>query len=184
MWARPRKLRNDHFVCNIEAKMDFYVKNRKNMQFSWNFLQNMLENGHSNLQTKLWVHITSNILKIIHFKNHGIAPTPPPPDLPTLKAYPTPVVGGRFGFFFAKMNGKDGAILPLGCAILITRAKILRGVVATPLGELGLIFSIVLCRKCSLPWSLRSLRGYCTPDQFFFLLFVHFSQKLQHIGSK
>ena len=30
-----------------------------------------------------------------------------PPDLPTLKAYPTPGVGGRFGFFFAKMKGKD-----------------------------------------------------------------------------
>ena len=31
-----------------------------------------------------------------------------------------------------------GAILPLGCAILSTRAKTVRGVVATPLGELGL----------------------------------------------
>ena len=28
-----------------------------------------------------------------------------PPDLPTLKSYPTPGVGGRFGF--AKMKGKD-----------------------------------------------------------------------------
>ena len=41
----------------------------------------------------------------IQFKNHGIAPTPP--DLPTLKAYPTPGVGGRFGIFFAKMKEKD-----------------------------------------------------------------------------
>ena len=65
----------------------------------------MLENGDSNLQTKfgVGVHITSNIFKIIQFKNHGIAPTPPPhlptlkaPDLATLKAYPTPRVGGRF----------------------------------------------------------------------------------------
>ena len=30
-----------------------------------------------------------------------------PPDLPTLKAYPTPGVGGRFENFFAKMKGKD-----------------------------------------------------------------------------
>ena len=59
-------------------------------------MQNMLENGDSNLQTKFGVrvHITSNSFKIIQFKNHGIAPTPP--DLPTLKAYPTPEVGGRF----------------------------------------------------------------------------------------
>ena len=39
-------------------------------------LQNMLENSDSNLQTKFGVHITSNIFKIIHFKNHGIALTP------------------------------------------------------------------------------------------------------------
>ena len=30
-----------------------------------------------------------------------------PPDLPTLKAYPTPGVGGKFRFFFAEMKGKD-----------------------------------------------------------------------------
>ena len=29
--------------------------------------------------------------------------SPPPPDLPTLKAYPTPGVGGRFGI----LKGKD-----------------------------------------------------------------------------
>ena len=59
----------------------------------------MLENGHSNLQTKFGVHITSNIFKIIQFNNHGIAP---PPDLPTLKAYPAPGVGGRFENFSLK----------------------------------------------------------------------------------
>ena len=64
--------------------MDFYVKNRKNMRFSWDFLQNMLENGHSNIQTKFGVHITSNIFKIIQFKNHGIAPTPRPPNFESL----------------------------------------------------------------------------------------------------
>ena len=69
------------------------------MRFSWDFLQNLLENGHSNLQTKLLVHITSNIFEIIHFKNHGITPTP---HLPTLKAYPTPGVGGRFEVFSLK----------------------------------------------------------------------------------
>ena len=37
------------------------------------------------------------------------------------------------------MNLKvPGAILPLGCAILSTRAKTVRGVGTTPLGELGL----------------------------------------------
>ena len=70
------------------------------MRFSWDFLQNMIENGHSNLQTKFEVHITSNIFKIIQFKNHVIAPTPP--HLPTLKAYPTPGVSGRFDFFSLK----------------------------------------------------------------------------------
>ena len=96
----------------------------------------MLENGHSNLQTNLWVHITSDIFKISNSKNKGIEPTPP--DLPTLKAYPTPGVGGRFGIFSLKwrerMNLKvPGAILPLGCAILSTRVKTVRGVGTTPL---------------------------------------------------
>ena len=73
----------------------------------------------------------------IQFKNHGIAPTPPP-DLPTLKAYPTPGVGGRFGIFSLKWRERmklkvPGAILPLGCAILSTRAKTVRGVGTTPL---------------------------------------------------
>ena len=95
----------------------------------------MLENGHSYLQTKFGVHITSNIFKTIQFK---IAGSHEPPPLPTLKAYPTPGVGGRFEFFSLKwrkrMNLKvPGAILPLGCTILSTRAKTVRGVVATPL---------------------------------------------------
>ena len=60
------------------------------------------------------------------------------PDLPTLKAYPTPGVGGRFEIFSLKwrerMNLKvPGAISPLGCAILSTRAKTIRGVGTTPL---------------------------------------------------
>ena len=61
--------------------------------------------------------------------------TPPPPDLPTLKAYPTPGVGGRFEISKReRMNLKvPGAILPLGCAILSTRAKTLREVGTTPL---------------------------------------------------
>ena len=105
------------------------------MRFSWDFLQNMLENGHSNLQTNLWVHITSNIFKISNSKITGSHQ--PPPDLPTLKAYPTPGVGGRFEIFSLKwrerMNLKvPWAILPLGCAILSTRAKTVRGVGTTP----------------------------------------------------
>ena len=32
--------------------------------------------------------------------------TNPPPHLPTLKAYPTPGVGVRFGFFFRLNEGK------------------------------------------------------------------------------
>ena len=106
------------------------------MRFSWGFLQNMLGNGHSNLQTKLWVHITSNIFKISNSKITGSHQ--PPPYLPTLKAYPTPGVGGRFGIFSLKwrerMNLKvPGATLPLGCAILSTRARTVRGLVQPPL---------------------------------------------------
>ena len=82
-------------MCKIWAKIDFYVKNRKNMRFSWDFLQNMLENGHSNLQTKFGVHITSKNFKKSNLKITG-SHHPPPPHLPTLKAYPTPGVGGRF----------------------------------------------------------------------------------------
>ena len=75
-----------------------------------------------------------------------------PPDLPTLKAYPTPGVGGRFRIFSLKwrerMNLKvPGTILPLGCAILSTRAKTVRGLVQPPLGELNIQekFCLILC---------------------------------------
>ena len=70
------------------------------MQFSWDFLLNMLENYNSNLQTKFGVHITSNI-----FKNNQISKSRDytnPPDLPTLKAYPTLGGGGRFELFSLK----------------------------------------------------------------------------------
>ena len=108
---------------------------------------------HSNLQTKFGVGITSNIFKIIQFKNHGIAYINPP-DLPTLKAYPIPGVGGRFEIFSLKwkerMNLKvPGAILPLGCAILSTRAKTIGGLLQPPLGELVLNQKIWCCRKIS-----------------------------------
>ena len=91
----------------------------------------------SNLQTNLWVHITSNIFQNIQFKNQGIAPTPPPRP-PNFESLPYPGVGGKFGIFSLKwrerMNLKvPGAILPLGCAILSTRAKTVRGVGTTPL---------------------------------------------------
>ena len=68
------------------------------MHFLWDFLQNMLENGDSNLQTKFGVrvHITSNIFKIIKFKNHGIAPTPLTSQLWKLTLPPEWVVGSKF----------------------------------------------------------------------------------------
>ena len=67
------------------------------MRFSWDFLQNLLENGHFNLQT------TCISLQI--FSKYPIQKSRDrtnPPDLPTLKAYPTPGVGGRFGIFSLK----------------------------------------------------------------------------------
>ena len=55
----------------------------------------MLENEHSNLETKFGVHFNffhnNSILKSRDRTN--------PPDLPTLKAYPTPREGGRFEVF-------------------------------------------------------------------------------------
>ena len=99
----------------------------------------MLENGHSNMQTKFGVHITSNIFKIIQFKNHGIAPTPPP-DLPTLKAYPTPGVGGRFEIFH-KNEGKGWTwrypeqFYPLAVRFWAPGRKLLGGLLQLPLGE-------------------------------------------------
>ena len=96
----------------------------------------MLENGDSNLQTKFGKHITSNIFKIIQFKNHRIAPIPLTSQL--WKLTQPRGIGGRFKFCFAKMNGRDEiegtrSNLPLGSAILSTRAKTVWGVVATPL---------------------------------------------------
>ena len=98
----------------------------------------------------------------IQFKNHGIAPTPP--DLPTLKAFPTPGVGGRLGIVSLKwrerMNLKvTGAILPLGCAILSTRAKTVRGVVQPPLGELGLTVRFITYQH----HSLHQISHYSAP---------------------
>ena len=64
------------------------------MRFSWDVLQNMLENGHSNLQTNFKYFQNNPVQKPGDRTN--------PPDLPTLKAYPTPGVGGRFGIFSLK----------------------------------------------------------------------------------
>ena len=69
-----------------------------------------------------------------------------PPDLPTLKAYPTSGVGGRFDFFFAKMKRKDKvkdtqSNFLICYAFLSTRAKTVwgRGLLQPPFGELGLM---------------------------------------------
>ena len=132
------------------------------MQFSWDFLQNMLENGHSKLQTKFGVHITSNIFKIIQFKNHGIVPTPKPPNFESL---PYPRCRCRFKIFSLKwrerMNLKvPGAILPIGCAILSTRAKTVWGLLQPPFGELGLPGAIlpigcaILSTRAKTVWGL------------------------------
>ena len=150
------------------------------MRFSWNFLQNMLENGHSNLQTNLWVHITSNIFKISNSKSRDRTNHPPPPDLPTLRAYPTPGVGGRFGIFSLKwrerMNLKvPGSILPLGCAILSTRAKTVRGVGTTPsLGELGLSDYQRNCPKFHVLTQIVILKVYLERDRLNFFFLINF----------
>ena len=112
-----------------------------------------------------------------------------PPDFPTLKAYPTPGIGGRFGFFSLKwrerMNLKvPGAILPLGCAILSTRAKTVRGVGTTlPLGELGLnrnnriiIFFYVLC----ILHSSSSILFSCFPNVWFLSYYPSFHLRVLH----
>ena len=132
MWARPWKLKNGHFVCRIKAKIDFHLQNRKNMLFSLDFLLYMLESDHSNLQTNFWVHITSNIFRIIQFWNHGIAQPPWPPNFESL-----PYPRGRWWVrhFFAKMRGKDELKGPRSNLppFLSTGAKTVWGVVATPL---------------------------------------------------
>ena len=64
------------------------------MRFSWDFLQNMLENGHSKLQNKL---VSAYHFK--YFQNNPIQKSRDrtnAPYLPTLNAYSTPGVGGRF----------------------------------------------------------------------------------------
>ena len=57
------------------------------MRFSQDFLQNMLENGHSNLQQ------TCECISLQIFSKYPIQKSRDrtnSPDLPTLKAYPTP----------------------------------------------------------------------------------------------
>ena len=58
------------------------------------FLLNMVENDDSNLQAKFRVHITFHK----YFQNNPILKSRDrtnPPDLPTLKAYPTPPPPGK-----------------------------------------------------------------------------------------
>ena len=136
------------------------------MRFSWDVLQNMLENGHSNLQTNLWVHIASNIFKISNSKITGLH-QPPPPTSQLWKLTLPPGVGGRFGIFPLKwrerMNLKvPGAILPLGCAILSTRAKtVTGGWYNPPLGELGLIACLDIYPVCC----FRSFCSFAGPGR-------------------
>ena len=112
-----------------------------------------------------------------------------PPDLPTLKAYPTPGVGGRFGFFSLKwrerMNLKvSGAILPLGCAILSTRAKTVRGLVQPPLRRIRVnnavnmtltfqvTFETLWLMRCPFIRNVRCPSKHCKQNafrRFFFL---------------
>ena len=94
------------------------------------------------------------MFKIIQFKHHGIAQ---PPDLPTLKAYPTPGVDGRFGIFSLQWRERINlkvpwAILPHGCTILSTRAKTVRGLLQPPLGELGLIMVSIITFSTEEMW--------------------------------
>ena len=104
----------------------------------------MLENGHSNLQTKFAVHITSNIFKIIQFKIKGSHQPPSPPNFESL---PYPVVRGRFDFFFAKMKGKDelegtrSNFTPWKCDFEHQCENSLGGCCNLPFGELGLSFA-------------------------------------------
>ena len=59
--------------------MIFMEKNDKNMRFSWDFLQDILEDDDYNLQTKFGVRITSNIFKInLILKSLNYTTTPPP----------------------------------------------------------------------------------------------------------
>ena len=130
----------------------------------------MLENGHSNLQTNLWGISLQIFSKYPIQKSRDR--TTPPPDLPTLKAYPTPGVGGRFGIFSLKwrerMNLKvPGATLPLGCAILSTRARTVRGVGTTPLRRTRVNLKWVIHKKVDATSNLGCLSNAN--------LFTHFS---------
>ena len=59
----------------------------------------MLENDDSKMQTKFWVHITSNIFKKKKKRNFKSRDYTSSHEIPTLKAYPTPGGGGRLDFF-------------------------------------------------------------------------------------
>ena len=75
------------------------------MRFSWDFLQNMLENVHSVLHSKLCECIPLQIFSKYPIQQSRHRTNPP--DLRTLKAYPTPGVGGNFQNFFTNMKGQD-----------------------------------------------------------------------------
>ena len=66
-----------------------------------------------------------------------------PPDLPTLKAYPTLPPWEVVESNVSKMRGKGelkvpGAILPLGWALLSTGAKTVWRLLQPPFGKIGL----------------------------------------------
>ena len=117
----------------------------------------------------------------IQFKNHGIAPAPP--DLPTLKAYPTPGVGGRFGFFSLKWRERinlkvPGAILALGCAILSTRAKTVRGVGTTPLRRTRVNSSLHRTTINPVIITIKGSLGCLAPT--FYMSFINVTEDLSH----
>ena len=120
------------------------------------------------------MHITSNIFKISNSKITGSHQHPWPPNFESL---PYPGVGGRFGIFSLKwrerMNLKvPGAILPLGCAILSTRAKTVRGLVQPPLRRTRVKVRTWKCRFSAAHHILLNLFSLKHKYPFPFLCFL------------
>ena len=80
--------------------MDFYVKKRKKRAIFMGFFAKYVRKWPFYLANKL---VSAHHFK--YFQNNPIQKSRDrtnPPNLPTLKAYPTPGVGGRFGIFSLK----------------------------------------------------------------------------------
>ena len=155
LWRQSQRALGN-FLCikNIYvkiSKINFSLKNRRNMGFSQDFWLNMLGNDDSHLHSKFEAHILSNILEMGKIKIMGFHQPPSLPDYHSLWRPPYP----NGTPYFSPYTSKDamhkgcrndyleafGAVYWAKNAIL---KKFLGGLQQPPFGGRGLMTRVIL----------------------------------------